>query len=105
MYVDGIETVHNRPERNQDRGERHKGLIVFTETARPIGLITRDADMSQEYCDMAHWFLLNNSPEIEKYLEYVFHLNMCILSCVYVLGYVFHLNMCILSFVDVVSNA
>ncbi|XP_028086586.1 uncharacterized protein LOC114287444 [Camellia sinensis] len=61
--------VHNRPERNQDRGERHKGLIVFTEIARPIGLITRDADMSQEYRDMAHWFLLNNSPEIEKYLE------------------------------------
>ncbi|XP_028095166.1 uncharacterized protein LOC114295170 [Camellia sinensis] len=69
MYVDGIETVHNRPERNQDRGERRKGLTVFTEIARPIGLITRDADMSQEYRDMAHWFLLNNSPEIEKYLE------------------------------------
>ncbi|XP_028126746.1 uncharacterized protein LOC114323365 [Camellia sinensis] len=69
MYVDGIETVHNRPERNQDCGERRKGLTVFTETARPIGLITRDVDMSQEYCDMAHWFLLNNSPEIEKYLE------------------------------------
>ena len=78
----------NRPKRNQDCGERRKGLTVFPETTRPIGLITRDADMSQEYRDMAHWFLLNNSPEIEKYLEYVFHLNMCILS-----------------FVDVVSNA
>ncbi|KAL7234183.1 hypothetical protein ACSBR1_017722 [Camellia fascicularis] len=33
MYVDGIETVHNRPERNQDYGERRKGLTIFTETA------------------------------------------------------------------------
>lgn len=46
MYVDGIEIVHNRPERNEDRGERQQGLTVFTKTARPIGLITRDAEMS-----------------------------------------------------------
>ena len=25
MYVDGIETVHNRPERNENRGERQQG--------------------------------------------------------------------------------
>ncbi|XP_028094543.1 uncharacterized protein LOC114294618 [Camellia sinensis] len=46
-----------------------RSMNARNETARPIGLITRDADMAQEYRDMAHWFLLNNSPEIEKYLE------------------------------------
>ncbi|XP_028101631.1 uncharacterized protein LOC114300952 [Camellia sinensis] len=73
IYVDGIETVHNRPERNENRGERQQGLTVFKETARPIGLITRDAEMSQEIRDIAHWFVLYSSVEIEKYLEYVFH--------------------------------
>ncbi|XP_028112585.1 uncharacterized protein LOC114310693 [Camellia sinensis] len=66
MYVDGIKTVHNRPEQNEDRGERQQGLTVFAEIARLIGLITRDAEMSQEIRDIAHWFVLYNSPEIEK---------------------------------------
>ena len=44
------------------------------ETARPIGLVTRDGEMSQELRDIAHWFVLFNSPEIKMYLEYVLHL-------------------------------
>lgn len=71
MYLDGVETVHNRPERNEDLGVRRQGLTVFTEIARPILPITRDGQMSQELRDIAHWFLLYNSPELEKYLEYV----------------------------------
>ena len=73
MYVYGIETVHNRPKRNEDRGERQQGLTVFTETAHPISLITQDAEKSQEIRDIAHWFVLYNCPEIGKYLKYVFH--------------------------------
>lgn len=73
MYLDGIETVHHRPERNEDYSERRIGLKVFTETARPIGLITRDGQMSPEIRDIAHWFLLFNSPDLKKYLEYVLH--------------------------------
>ncbi|XP_058211822.1 uncharacterized protein LOC131324005 [Rhododendron vialii] len=69
MYLDGIETVHNQHERNEDLGDRRKGLTVFTETARPIGQVTRDGEMSQELRHKAHWFLLYNSPEVEKYLE------------------------------------
>ncbi|KAH7859972.1 hypothetical protein Vadar_007692 [Vaccinium darrowii] len=69
MYLDGVETVHNQPERNADLGERREGLTIFTEIARPIGLISRDGEMSQELRDIAHWFLLYNSPELEKYLE------------------------------------
>ncbi|KAL6963040.1 hypothetical protein U1Q18_038005 [Sarracenia purpurea var. burkii] len=35
--------MHNRTERNEDHGDqRMKGLTVFTGTARPIGLVTRD---------------------------------------------------------------
>lgn len=69
MYLDGIETVHNRHERNEDMGHRRQGLRVFTETARPIWIVTRDGEMSQELCHKAHWFLLYNSPVVEKYLE------------------------------------
>lgn len=80
MYLDGIETVHTRHERNEDLGDRRQGLTVFTETARPIGQVTRDGEMSQELRHKAHWFLLYNSPEVEKYLEYVFHLFLLMLA-------------------------
>ena len=73
MYADRIKTAHNRPEWNEDHGQRQRGLTIFIKTTRPIGLITRDAEMSQEIRGIAHWFVLYNSPEIEKYLEYVFH--------------------------------
>ncbi|GFY90896.1 ribosomal RNA processing Brix domain protein [Actinidia rufa] len=69
MYLDGYETVYNRPERNEDYSELREGYTVFTEIARPIGLVTRDGEMSQELRDIAHWFVLFNSPEIKKYLE------------------------------------
>lgn len=48
MYLDGAETMHNRPERNEDLGVRRKGLTIFTQTTRPISLITRDGEMSQK---------------------------------------------------------
>ncbi|KAF7141455.1 hypothetical protein RHSIM_Rhsim06G0076200 [Rhododendron simsii] len=83
MYLDGVETAHNRPERNEDLGVRRQGLTVFTETARPILPITRDGQMSQELRDIAHWFLLYNSPELEKYLEYVLLL---------IILYIIHMN-------------
>ncbi|XP_028069370.1 uncharacterized protein LOC114271905 [Camellia sinensis] len=62
----GIETVHNRDARNEDYGVRRQGLTIFTETARPIGQIRKHVEMSQELRDITHWFLLYNSPEIEK---------------------------------------
>ena len=80
MYLEGIETVHNRDARNEDYGVRREGLIIFTETARPIGQIRKHVEMSQELRDIAHWFLLYNSPEIEKYLQYVFLIIIYILT-------------------------
>ena len=31
LYIDGIETVHNRGERNEDFGESSEELIVFSD--------------------------------------------------------------------------
>ena len=57
MYLEGIETVHNRDAWNEDYGVCREGLIIFTETARPIGQIRKHVEMSQELRDIAHRFL------------------------------------------------
>ena len=61
----------DRVERYDDGGERGPGTSVFTQTVRPIGLKPRAHDPSQRECDNAHWFVLNNCPEVEPYLQYV----------------------------------
>ena len=74
MHLDGIETGHNRRERNEDSGECGKGLTMFTQTARPTGCRCIDGELSDELRDIAHWYLLYNTLELESYLEYVNHL-------------------------------
>ena len=69
MYLDEIETVFDRPERNADRGERGPGMAVFTDPAHPFSLVSRNAKISQEFCDSVHWFLLFNSPEVDVYFQ------------------------------------
>ncbi|XP_058211618.1 uncharacterized protein LOC131323794 [Rhododendron vialii] len=69
MYLDGIETVFNRQERNDDGGEHDVGLRAFTQQIRPFSIISRAPDVPVDQRDMAHWFVLNNSPEVEPYLE------------------------------------
>ncbi|XP_058202924.1 uncharacterized protein LOC131317385 [Rhododendron vialii] len=71
MYLDGIETVFNRQERNDDGGEQEVGLKVFTQQIRPFSIIPRAPNVPVDQRDMAHWFVLNNSLEVEPYLEYV----------------------------------
>uniref|UniRef100_A0A2N9GFL9 Nudix hydrolase domain-containing protein n=1 Tax=Fagus sylvatica TaxID=28930 RepID=A0A2N9GFL9_FAGSY len=63
------EAILGGPERNEDCGECSTGLTVFQQTARPTGLITRNGELSREFCDIAHWYLLYNSPELQPYLE------------------------------------
>ena len=71
LYIYGIETVHNRRERNENFGESSKGLIVFSQTARSTGSKQNDGNLSRALLDTAHWHLLYNSPELEPYLKYV----------------------------------
>lgn len=71
MYLGGMETAFNRPQRNVDGGVCGTGLAVFTQNVRPFGLMTRANNVTNEEIDKAHWFVLNNSFELEQYLEYV----------------------------------
>ncbi|GMY14307.1 ribosomal RNA processing Brix domain protein [Fagus crenata] len=48
MYLDGIETVHNQREQNEDSGECSKGLAVFTQIAQPTGCRRIDGELSDE---------------------------------------------------------
>ena len=59
MYIDEIETVFDRPERNIDRGERGLGMTIFTDPAHPFGLVLRSGKISQEFRDNVHWFLIS----------------------------------------------
>ena len=61
----------DRVERYDDGGERGPGMSVFTQIVRPIGLMPRAHDPSQRERDNAHWFVLNNCPEVEPHLQYV----------------------------------
>ncbi|XP_075654732.1 uncharacterized protein LOC142624887 [Castanea sativa] len=54
LYIDGIETVHNRRERNEDFGESSERLIVFSQTARPTGGRRNDGNLSRALLDTAH---------------------------------------------------
>ena len=71
LYIDGIETVHNRRKRNEDLGESSEWLIVFSQTAWPTGGRQNDDNLSRALLDTAYWYLLYNSPELEPYLKYV----------------------------------
>ena len=72
LYIDGIETVHNRREKkNENFGESSEGLIVFSLIAQPTGSWRNDGNLSRALLDTAHWYLLYSSPELEPYLKYV----------------------------------
>lgn len=71
MYLGGMETVFNRPERNFDGGVRGLELAVFNQNVRPFGLLSRAGSVTEEEKNMAHWFVPNNSIEVQQYLEYV----------------------------------
>ena len=65
MYLEGTD----QDERNDDGGVRGLGMGIFTQNVRLFALITRAPDPSQNERNMAHWFVLHNSPELEPYLE------------------------------------
>ena len=71
LYIDGIETVHNQRERNEDFDESSEGLIVFSQTSRLTSGRWNDDNLSRALLDTAHWYLLYNSSELEPYLKYM----------------------------------
>ena len=71
LYIDGIEIMHNRRERNEDLGASSEGLIVLSQTTRPKGGRRNDGNLSCALLDTTHWYLLYNSLELEPYLKYV----------------------------------
>ena len=72
LYLHGVETVFNREERNYDGGDNGPGLTIFTQNVRPFGHLPRAIDVSIVDRELAHWFVLHNSLEVDEYLEYDF---------------------------------
>ena len=70
MYLIGIETRFNRDERNEDRFERRvQGcLSIFSQQARLLGS-QQHLQCSKEDLAKAHWYIMNNCPELRPYLE------------------------------------
>ena len=70
MYLGGIETKFNRPERNDDRGKNRQECVlsVFSQNARPFGA-NQLVNLPQNELRRAHWYVLNNCEELQLYLE------------------------------------
>ena len=70
MYLTDIETKFNQEERNVDYLQvQEKGtLSVFVQKARPFGdkIIST---LSSKDMDLAHWYILHNCIELEKYFR------------------------------------
>ncbi|XP_028119696.1 uncharacterized protein LOC114317185 [Camellia sinensis] len=69
MYLDGFETVFNREERNDDGGDHGLGLAIFFQKVHPFGLISRAPDVPLHEREMAQWFVLYNSFDVEQYVQ------------------------------------
>lgn len=61
----------DKPERNDDGGEHGSGMEIFKQNARLFSPISRAPSPSKKERELAHWFVLYNSPEVDPYLEYV----------------------------------
>lgn len=73
MYLHGIETQFNRSERNSDRVEERTEPILsaFAQPTRLFGKkdsLHLRSDFDSEYKN-AHWYILNNCPEVQPYIE------------------------------------
>ena len=70
MYFDGIETQFNRPDRNQERvdSQEVQKLSVLQNLGHPFGkkdIVILEPAIKKR----AEWYVMNNYPEIWKYLE------------------------------------
>ncbi|KAL5580230.1 hypothetical protein UlMin_012672 [Ulmus minor] len=67
-YFDDIETRFNRPDRNDDGIHRTSRLFVFESQCKPMGKQSQ-VYVEKNVRDMAEFYILNNPPEIETYLN------------------------------------
>jgi hypothetical protein len=69
-YFDDVHTRHNREGRNRERVDLRKcDLSVFQHGVDLLGA-SRVTYLEHEYDKMV-WYVLNNCPEVEPYMEYV----------------------------------
>lgn len=70
MYLRGIETRFNRPDRNSDHGamQRPSTLSVFNQHSRPFGM-QKSFQLTENQHNGIHWYILNNCDELQPYLE------------------------------------
>lgn len=66
MYLNDIETIFTRPERNYDGGEKKATLSVFAQSVRPLGGY-KMVSWSDEEMEPAYWYILNNCDEVEPF--------------------------------------
>ncbi|XP_061990536.1 uncharacterized protein LOC133708965 [Rosa rugosa] len=66
MYLNDIETVFTRPERNYDGGETTAMLSVFAQNVQPLGGY-KMVDWSDEEKEPAYWYILDNCDEVEPF--------------------------------------
>ncbi|XP_062109573.1 uncharacterized protein LOC133821081 [Humulus lupulus] len=68
MYFKGVETKFNQPDRNEDAPYVNRHLTVFESQCRPLskGILV---PLDENTRNKAEWFILDNSPETEVYLE------------------------------------
>ncbi|KAL5581895.1 hypothetical protein UlMin_014337 [Ulmus minor] len=67
-YFDDIETRFNRPDRNDDGIHRTRKLSVFEFQCKPLGKHLQ-VYIEKNVRDRAEFYILNNSSEIETYLN------------------------------------
>ncbi|KAM6563591.1 hypothetical protein CsatB_023589 [Cannabis sativa] len=69
MYLRGIQTRFNRPDRNSENlGVRKEStLSIFNMPTRPFGKQS-SFTLTQEERNQVQWYILNNCPELDTYL-------------------------------------
>ncbi|KAD4585795.1 hypothetical protein E3N88_23396 [Mikania micrantha] len=69
MYLEGMQTKFNRPDRNADAGIPKRQLHVFSSQCRPISK-KKIISLSDETRKSLEWFVLNNCDEIKDHKSY-----------------------------------
>ncbi|KAL5560927.1 hypothetical protein UlMin_030674 [Ulmus minor] len=67
-YFDDVETRFNRPDRNDDGMHPTRQLSVFESQCKPLGKQSY-VELDNNDRDKAEFYILNNSPELEPYLN------------------------------------